>query len=282
MSAKILVVEDEKILAMGLKRKLEIMGYTVIGTASSGQEAIEVAGKGLPDLVLMDIVLKGDLDGIDAAQQIINLYNIPVIYVTAYADEKILERAMVTEPYGYLIKPFKETELKANIKMALYRHSAESKRKDSIERRLMDDYYQFIFKSINESIDITKTEEMLLKSFGKSFEEKMQPDFYKELENKGLDLYSDDERALFETYASWISKFFTDLGIKNKIRSDEEKYYFELFNCPWMSHAVKNPILCINCNAMISCSFKWINLKGEINKTSTIAESSPKCTFIIY
>jgi len=282
MIAKILVVEDEKILAMGLKRKLEIMGYTVTGTASSGQEAVEMAGDGQPDLILMDIVLKGDMDGIDAAQQIISLYNIPVIYITAYADEKILERAMVTEPYGYLIKPFKETELKANIKMALYKHKAESKRKESIKKRLMDDYNQFIFKSINESIDETEIKETLSMAFEKSFEEKMQTKFYKELENKGIDLSTDDEYVLFETYAFWISKLFTDLGIKNKFITDNEKYYFQLFNCPWISHSVKNPLFCINCNAMISCSFKWINLKGEINKTSTIANHSSKCTFIIH
>jgi len=148
------------------------MGYTVVGTASSGQEAVEIAGETHPDLVLMDIVLKGDMYGIEAAQQIINLYNIPIIYITAYADEKTLERAMVTEPYGYLLKPFKETELKANIKMALYKHRTESRRKESIEKRLMDDYYQFIFKSMKGSVDESKAKNMLFRALEKILKKK--------------------------------------------------------------------------------------------------------------
>ena len=83
MKAKILVVEDEKILAIGMKRKLELLGYTVTGLASSGQDAIEKAQKTNPDLVLMDIVLKGDMEGVEAAQQRTNLCEIPVIYLTA-------------------------------------------------------------------------------------------------------------------------------------------------------------------------------------------------------
>jgi CheY-like chemotaxis protein len=283
MKAKILVVEDEKILAMGLKRKLKIMNYDVVGMASSGPEAIRKSGEESPDLVLMDIVLKGEMDGIEAAQQIINLYNIPIIYLTAYADEEILERAMITGPYGYLVKPYKEAELKANIKMALYKHKTDNKRKESIKNQLMDDYYQFILKSINESTtnDEKDIKEALLETFEKSFEEKMKPEFYEELENNGLDVVTDDEYILFEAYSSWISQLFKDLGIKNKMRSDDDAFYLELFNCPWMHYTIKNHIFCINCHAMILCSFKWINLNGKIDKISTIAESLPKCTFRI-
>ena len=280
-NGKILVVEDEKILAIGLKRKLEIMGYTVTGTATSGSEAIEKAGKELPDLVLMDIVLKGDMDGIDTAQQIINLYNIPIIYLTAYADEEILKRAMVTEPYGYLTKPFKETELKANIEMALYKHKVEIERKELIKNRLMDDYYQFILKSMKKSnsSDEINTKKILLKTVEKSFEEKMEPEFHEYLQDNGLNIITDSEYILFEAYSSWISQLFIDLGIKNKLRSDDESFYLELFNCPWIPHSIKNPIFCINCHAMILCSFKWLNLKGKIDKISTIADNLPKCTF---
>ena len=113
---KVLIVEDERILAIGMKRKLESAGYTVTGIASSGEEAIANTKETIPDLVLMDIVLKGCMDGIETAGHIINLYNVPIIYITAYADEKIMERAMITEPYGYLLKPFNLSELKANIK----------------------------------------------------------------------------------------------------------------------------------------------------------------------
>lgn len=122
---KILIVEDEKILAMGLKNKLEKIGYAVTGLASSGSEAIENVKKTQPDLILMDIVLKGEMDGIETAKFIVNLYDIPIIYLTAYADDEILARAEKTCPYGYILKPYKDNELKANIKMALYKHNAK-------------------------------------------------------------------------------------------------------------------------------------------------------------
>ena len=122
---KILIVEDEKILAMGLKKKLEKLGFSVTDLASSGAEAIESVKKVQPDLVLMDIVLKGAMDGIETAKFIVNLYAVPIIYLTAYADDEILARAEKTCPYGYILKPYKDSELKANIKMAVYKHNAQ-------------------------------------------------------------------------------------------------------------------------------------------------------------
>ena len=278
---KVLIVEDERILAIGMKRKLESAGYAVTGVASSGEEAIENVEKTSPDLVLMDIVLKGDMDGIEAAQQIINLYNVPVIYLTSYADEEILERAMITEPYGYLLKPLNLSELKANIKMALYKHKKENERKEAVKNRIMDDYYQFMIHGMDESkyyseMDIRNT---LLETFEKSFEEKMKPEFEKELKNKGLNISDRDTLSLFEAYLSWVSMLFTSLGIKNKIRSESDSWYLEFFNCPWNDYSAKNPIFCINCNAMVDCSFKWMNISGDVSRVSNIAGNSSKCSF---
>ncbi|MDP3623543.1 MAG: response regulator [Methanobacteriaceae archaeon] len=125
---KILIVEDERILALGLKKKLENLGFMVTATASTGEDAIKSVKSDKPDLILMDIVLKGEMDGIDAAKLIISMYDIPVIYLTAYADDKTINRAAHTYPYGYLMKPYKERELKANIDMALkkFQHEKES------------------------------------------------------------------------------------------------------------------------------------------------------------
>lgn len=281
MKAKILVVEDERILAIGIKRKLESLGYSVTGMASSGKEAIENAKETNPDLILMDIVLKGNMDGIETAGQIINLYNIPIIYLTAYADDEILERAMITEPYGYLLKPFNVSELKANIEMALYKHKLEMERKESIKNRIMDEYYQFIIGGMDEStyygeMDIRTA---LLETFEKSFEGKMKPVFEKELKEQGLHILNEDTSILFEAYLLWISKLFTEFGIKNKIRSENDSWYLEFFNCPWHVYSAKNPIFCINCNAMINCSFKWINVQGDISRISNIAGNSSKCSF---
>jgi len=122
----ILVVEDENILALGLQKKLENLGYAVTGIADSGEGTLRKIQEKEPDLILMDIVIKGNLDGIETAAKLKKTYSIPVIYLTAYADDEILERAARTEPYGYILKPYKEKELKANIEMAIYRKKSEN------------------------------------------------------------------------------------------------------------------------------------------------------------
>ena len=131
---KILIVEDERIVAKELRGRLESLGYSVSASISSGKEAIQKAEKSRPDLILMDVVLKGDMDGIETAE-LLGQYNIPVVYVTAHADEKTLERAKVTEPYGYILKPINDRELHATIEMALYKHEMEEKLREH-EKRL--------------------------------------------------------------------------------------------------------------------------------------------------
>ncbi len=120
--ASVFIVEDELIEAEDIRQTLESLGYAVSGIARSGEVALERLGVIRPDLVLMDIHLAGGIDGIEAAEKIHTLYNIPLIYLTAHADEASLERAKVTEPYGYVIKPFDERELHSSIEMALYKH----------------------------------------------------------------------------------------------------------------------------------------------------------------
>ncbi len=128
-----MIVEDEWITADDIRMSLQSLGYTVTSMVTSGEEAIQNAEKDRPDLVLMDIMLKGEMDGIEAASQIHSCYNIPIIYLTAYADEKILERARITEPFGYIVKPFVNEDLKIAIEIALYKHRVEKERKKLIE-----------------------------------------------------------------------------------------------------------------------------------------------------
>ena len=123
--ARILVVEDESIIALDLQSLLIDLGYEVTAIASSGEEGVRWAEETRPDLTLMDVRLRGAMDGVEAAGQIRARFDIPVIYLTAYADEATLQRAKITEPFGYLLKPFQKRELKATIEMALYKHRAE-------------------------------------------------------------------------------------------------------------------------------------------------------------
>ncbi|MFW6131835.1 MAG: ATP-binding protein [Candidatus Aminicenantaceae bacterium] len=122
---KILIVEDENIVANDIKNSLINLGYEVVGISNSGRDSIKKAEKVLPDLVLMDIVLKGNMDGIATAKQIQKKLKIPIIYLTAYSDKNTFSRAKITKPFGYILKPFEERELHITIEMALYRHKME-------------------------------------------------------------------------------------------------------------------------------------------------------------
>ena len=118
----VLVVEDESILSKDIQHSLKKLGYNVVGAAASGDRAIELARSEKPDIVLMDIMLKGEMNGIETAEVMKTELGIPVIFLTAYADDSTLSKAKVTEPYGYIIKPFKEVDLHTTIEMALYKH----------------------------------------------------------------------------------------------------------------------------------------------------------------
>ncbi len=127
VSDSICIVEDSAIIAMDLRKSLENLGYEVIGPASDADTALRLVETHSPDLVLMDIMLKGATDGIAAAQRIKNEYHIPVIFASAYTDEETLRRAKVTEPFGFVVKPFQEKELRSNIELALYKSRLDKK-----------------------------------------------------------------------------------------------------------------------------------------------------------
>ena len=151
--AKILIVEDEGLIAMDMKKGLENVGYYVSAIVPSGKEAVEKAREIQPDLVLMDIKLSGDMDGIKAADIIRVSCDIPIIFLTAFLDEALLRRAKITEPYGYVLKPFDVRELHVTIEMALYKYKAER------ELRLAAK----VFENAMDGIMITDAEGKILK-----------------------------------------------------------------------------------------------------------------------
>jgi two-component system, cell cycle sensor histidine kinase and response regulator CckA len=148
-AAQVLVVEDESIVAKGIEYELQRLGYGVPAVASSGEEALRKAAETSPDLVLMDIVLKGQLDGVETAEELRQRFDIPVVYLTAYADDQTLKRAKTTDPYGYLVKPFEEKELRTTIEIALYRHKLEAISKE------MQQWRAAIFRSIGDGVVVT-------------------------------------------------------------------------------------------------------------------------------
>jgi DNA-binding LytR/AlgR family response regulator len=122
----IFIVEDESIVAKDIQNSLTKLGYNVVGTANNGKDAIEKITELLPDLILMDIMIKGTMNGIEVTEKIREKMNVPVIFLTAYADEGTLSRAKITEPYGYILKPFKEIDLHSTIEMAVYKHQKDA------------------------------------------------------------------------------------------------------------------------------------------------------------
>ena len=123
---RILIVEDEGLVALDMKNRLASFGYEVVDMVSSGELAIEKSEMLRPDLVLMDIMLSGEMDGIMTADRIRKRSNIPVVYLTAYYEEKVLQKVKITEPYGYIIKPYNDRELHIAVEIALFKHAADA------------------------------------------------------------------------------------------------------------------------------------------------------------
>jgi CheY-like chemotaxis protein/DNA-binding PadR family transcriptional regulator len=158
--SKILVVDDEAIITMQLEERLNAMGYTVAGMSASGEDAIEKARRLTPDLVLMDIVMPGKLNGIEAARTIAGELGIPVVFVTSYADDTIIEQAKQVGPYGYIVKPFNELEIKAAIEVALFRKAAEQ---ELLKAKVRQEGTAGTEEAGTEYIDLPEVKTILLK-----------------------------------------------------------------------------------------------------------------------
>lgn len=165
--ARLMIVEDEYIVAKDIEVKLKKMGYDVIGIATTGEEAVQKALAMKPDLILMDIKLDGEIDGIEATAQIHDHLDLPVIYVTAFADEKTLQAAKLTEPFGYILKPIETRELFVAIEIALYKYNTEKK----LHRQLLRmDTIRQIDQAIISDHDLGKTLHSILELIAERME----------------------------------------------------------------------------------------------------------------
>ena len=131
VKSKVLVVEDEGIVARDIAQQIAGLGYHPVGITAHGEQAVELVAQLKPDLVLMDIQLAGAMDGVTAAHAIRSRFSVPVVFLTAFAADDVLERAKLTEPFGYILKPFSERELRTTLAMALYKHQAEARLQNS-------------------------------------------------------------------------------------------------------------------------------------------------------
>lgn len=134
LKSKIMIVEDEAILAADLAERLKKSGHKVTGTVSTGTRALHMIAESPPDLVLMDIKIQGEMDGIDTAEEILSKYQIPIIYLTAYSSKSLLKRARQTEPFAYLVKPVDDRKLTASIETTLYKAKRDAERAERIKK----------------------------------------------------------------------------------------------------------------------------------------------------
>jgi len=210
--AKILIVEDEAIIALNLTTSLKQLGYTVLNQVPSGEKALELIEQDPPDLVLMDIVLQGQMDGIEAADIIRSRWEIPVVFTTAYADQKRLERAQLTYPFGYLIKPYQDRDIEVTLKMALYVSKVDGERRKAEEAlRKSEERYSNILESIEEGYyevdmagNLTFFNDSLCDMLGYSRDELMG------LNNRR---YTDDENAK-KLYQAFNEVYRTGIPVK--------------------------------------------------------------------
>jgi CheY-like chemotaxis protein/DNA-binding PadR family transcriptional regulator len=203
--SKILVVEDEAIILLQLEEILHAIGYTVAGLAASGEDAIEKARRLKPDLVLMDIVMPGRMNGIEAAKIITEELDIPVVFVTSYADDTIIEKAKSVRPYGYIVKPFNELVIKATVEVALFRKTSEQKERDmkkSVGRMPEED---------SEYLALPETKTVLLRDIFSDIvlflytENDVKEPIFKFAIEEGI---KKGGRNLFSYYRSTIQKYF--------------------------------------------------------------------------
>ncbi len=180
---KVLIVEDELLVAADIEESLEILGYKVIGSVATGEAAIKKVNEQLPDIILMDIMLKGDMTGIDTANIIRQKHDVPIVYLTANADIATIEKAKVSLPYGYIIKPFSEQDLQTNIEIARFKFN------NDIKLKMESDQYNRLF---NHQANNDKT---LVFIDAENGLEKLDVDqiFYIESGKESSTIYTNDE-----------------------------------------------------------------------------------------
>jgi two-component system, response regulator PdtaR len=275
---KILIIEDENITALEIQNKLEKWGYDVVGTAGSGEEAIQIANENEIELILADIVLRGDMDGIDAVDRISDRYDVPVIYLTAHADNDTFSRAKMTRPAGYVIKPFDDTELKYSIEIALLRNDYADKAEQAKDKERMATVRDFMLSStpaLTSQLRIQDTAKFL-KDFANFFETNMHHKMDRELK---LDENSvetpDDSRKILTEYIAWVTNMFTNLGYRIETGSDE----FTITECLWSPNVNDNKIYCLMCRAMVELSLNWTEVDVKMFHSYLLGPNPPKCRF---
>jgi PAS domain S-box-containing protein len=225
--ARILIVEDETVIALGIESKLQILGYEVTSIVNSGDKAIEKAESEKPDLILMDIRLKGEMDGIDAAEVIRNKFGIPVIFSTAYLDQERIERVKITMPFGYLLKPIQERDLNVTLEMALYVAKVDAKRKKAEKAtKESEEKYRVIFENSGSIIAVLDTNARYLYA-NPAHKKKLGYDPEELIGKSGFELiHEEDMRKMTEHLAKGMAGDVVEVHETYRVHSKDDKVHF--------------------------------------------------------
>ncbi|PKL73704.1 MAG: response regulator [Methanobacteriales archaeon HGW-Methanobacteriales-2] len=278
----ILVVEDEGISAIEIQESLESLGYHVPSTAKTGNEAIQIAFDIKPDLVLMDITLKGEMDGIDAATIIKSFIDVPLIYLTALDDTETFNRMIETNASAYLIKPIEEAELRNNVQLALKNHQARQKELDDEKKAGLKDVQIFMRSVLPELVGNMHIPErsVFLSRFMRLFEQNMKPLFSQYLKDNSQEPYDqlNDEEKM-RLYLSWISHLYENLGFKVLTRVKVNNGMMTVKKCSWSPGRPNDVFLCLICQGIMRLTYSWTKLPGRVKEEPTTGVLQSVCKF---
>lgn len=279
----VIIVEDEAITAMEIKNVVESSGYNVLSVVHSGEDAIHDAITLKPDLILMDIILPGEIDGVDAARKIKEFIDIPVIYLTALESVEP-SRLKNTKGTGYLVKPISEGELKSNMEIALHNYQTTKKELESCKYESLTDvqvFLQSIIPQLSKNLTIDKRGIFLL-HFHEKFEKFMKPKFLKETGRFDRGIFNElsDEDKL-QIYLSWINNFFLNLGFEVEISNVDKYWILALKNCTWCERNYENIFYCLICQAILKQTLSWTDINGHIESLSDATLSKSLCKYKI-
>jgi two-component system, response regulator PdtaR len=278
----ILVVEDEGISAIEIQECLQSLGYQVPSIAKTGNEAIQEAFSIKPNLILMDITLQGDMDGIDAATIIKSFMDVPLIYLTALDDVETFERMIDTKATAYLIKPIEEAELRNNIELALKNYELRKKELEEEKKAGLKDVQLFMRSVLPELVANMPISErsVFLSRFMRLFEQNMKPLFHKYANEYSQEPYENlDDEEKMKIYLSWVSQLYENLGFKVQTRSRVDKGAMTVKKCSWSPNRPNDVFLCLICQSIMQLTYSWANLPGRVREEPTTGILQSVCKF---
>ena len=276
------MVEDEGISAIEIQESLESLGFHVPSIAKTGNEAIQEAFAIKPDLILMDITLQGDMDGIDAAAIIKSFMDIPLIYLTALDDMETFQRMMDTRATAYLIKPIEEAELRNNIELALKNYELTKKELEEEKKSGLKDVQIFMRSALPELVSKMPIPErsVFLSRFMRLFEQNMKPLFTNYAREKSQTPYDElDDHEKMKIYLEWISHLYENLGFRVQTRSRANRGAMTVKKCSWAPNKPQNIFLCLICQSIMKLTYSWTNLPGTVEEEATTGILQSVCKF---